>query len=72
MFGGQDVYKILGVHFDTDREIEPPNFSEHSEWECAFIQSKSSDRMLEPNTLFLYCKLILQMNNTTNSIGSYL
>lgn len=58
MFTGEEVYKILRVRFDTNEEIDPPDFSdENSEWKCAFIQSTHSGRMLEPDTQFLYCKL---------------
>ena len=53
MFTGPGVHCIVHVGPDV---VHPPDLSQ-TEWECAFVQSDSADRKLEPGTRFLYCKL---------------
>jgi hypothetical protein len=45
----------LGQEYDETSEVEP-NFDKNK-WKCAFIQTRSNIRKLQPNTWFLYCKL---------------
>ena len=55
---------ITSKDYDETKEISPPNFDNDSEcvWKCAFVQARSSIRVLKANTLFLYCKLYQHEN----------
>lgn len=44
-----------GKEYDETVEIEP-NF-DRNKWKCAFVQTRSNNRKLQPDTWFLYCKL---------------
>ena len=58
LYYGPDARQAIGIphqSYDESIEINPPNF-EHTTWKCAFIQTRSNVRVLQPNTHFLYCK----------------
>ena len=44
-----------GQSYDESKEFEPK--FDKKQWKCAFIQTRSNDRNLQPDTWFLYCKL---------------
>lgn len=60
LYYGPDARQIVIENYqdyDEAVEIKPPTlkFAE-TQWKCAFIQTRSNVRQLQPGTLFLYCK----------------
>ena len=58
LYYGSDTRRVIDIgcqSYDESKEIDPPNF-EDTTWKCAFIQTRSNVRVLQPNTYFLYCK----------------
>ena len=56
LYYGPDARQIINCQsYDESKEVDPPNF-EYTTWKCAFIQTRSNVRVLQPNTHFLYCK----------------
>ena len=56
LYYGPDARQVINCQsYDESKEVDPPNF-EYTTWKCAFIQTRSNVRVLQPNTYFLYCK----------------